>query len=120
MRDAADPRMRWFVLCVLAELGCLDTPPPSTTALAQLVTTWDPLSCGEPHRVAVELVDSDGVSTSASAPCAVGVVTVDVEHFGAYTGRVYAWAVGALERSSVAIQVDITGAVVRQHVETPQ
>ncbi|HEY0193554.1 MAG TPA: hypothetical protein VGC42_20695 [Kofleriaceae bacterium] len=100
--------------------ACLDAPPAaSSAALAQLITTWDPLACGDPHRVAVELVDDAGQTSSASAPCELGVVAVGVDHFGGYHGRVYAWAVGALARSTMAIQVEIMEAVVRQHVVTP-
>lgn len=110
--------MRWLVM-MIGLLGCLDVPPPSAMALAAVVTTWDPLACGDPHRVAVELSDDKGAPRSASAPCELGVVTVDVDHYGSYTGRVYAWAVGALERSSVAIQLEVEEPVVRQRVATP-
>ncbi|HET9620770.1 MAG TPA: hypothetical protein VFP84_05370 [Kofleriaceae bacterium] len=104
----------------LVSVGCLDAPPARDAALVALVTTWDPLACGDPHRVAVELVDAAGATSAASAPCAIGVVTLDVAHVGAYTGRVYAWAIGEPARSITPITVTIAHeGETRQHVATP-
>lgn len=99
--------------------ACLDTPSPHDPAVAEVVTTWNPLICGDPHRVEVELADVDGVTSSASAPCELGVVALDLAHFGSYTGRVYAWAIGEPARSIVPITVAITQPVVRQQIATP-
>jgi hypothetical protein len=118
---------RWLVIqlggamSVVVASGCLAAPPAHEAALAALVTTWDPLACGDPHRVAVELADDAGATSSASAPCDLGVVTLDVAHVGAYTGRVYAWAIGEPTRSITPIAVTIEReGVTRQHVATPE
>jgi hypothetical protein len=107
------------VLSVLVASGCLDTPSPHASAVAALVTTWDPLICGDPHRVEVELTDLDGATVSASAPCDLGVVALDVSHLGNYTGRVYAWEIGEPVRSITPITVAIDQPVVHQRVNTP-
>jgi hypothetical protein len=108
------------MVIAVALAGCLDTPPGASPAFARLVTTWDPLACGDPHRVAVELDDDAGLPSTASVPCELGGVTVDVAHFGGYTGRIYAWAIGAPIRSVTPITVQIDEAVVRQQVATPE
>src|SRR5689334_15092869 len=119
MRRANGGRMRWL-LClgwsawVVAALGsislgalgaCMDAPVAGGSPIARVVAAWDPLACGDPHRVAVELADDDGAAVSASTPCAIGGVTVDVGHFGSYRGRVYAWAPGAPVRSEAPLEV---------------
>jgi hypothetical protein len=109
-----------LVLVGVVASGCLDTPSPHDAAAAELVTTWDPLICGDPHRVEVELADLAGVMSAASAPCDLGVLALDVAHFGNYTGRVYAWAIGEPARSIVPITVTIDAAVAHQHVVTPE
>ena len=99
--------------------GCLDVPPESTTATARLVTAWDPLACGDPHRVVVELEDDGGAKLSAGTPCNIGGVTLDVAHLGSYHGRVYAWALDAPIRSITAIEVMIDKPIVHLQVSTP-
>ena len=99
--------------------GCLDVPPESSTATARLVTAWDPLACGDPHRVVVELEDDDGAKLSAGTPCNIGGVTLDVSHLGSYRGRVYAWALDAPIRSITAIEVVIDKPIVHLQVSTP-
>src|SRR5262249_2180550 len=83
--------------------GCLDVPPESSAATARLVTAWDPLACGDPHRVVVELEDDGGAKLSAGTPCNIGGLTLDVSHLGSYHGRVYAWALDAPIRSITSI-----------------
>lgn len=99
--------------------GCLDAPPESSPAFARLVTAWDPLACGDPHRVVVELEDDNGAPISASTPCNLGGLTVDVSHFGAYHGRIYAWALDAPIRSITAVDVTIDQPIVHLQVSTP-
>jgi len=99
--------------------GCLNVPPESGSATARLVTAWDPLACGDPHRVVVELEDDGGVKLSAGAPCNIGGVTLDVSHLGSYHGRVYAWALDAPIRSITAIEVMIDRPIVHLQVSTP-
>src|SRR5678809_1212655 len=63
--------------------GCIvDMEPPNHEPLARLVAVWDPLACGDPHRVVVELEDEDGVDVSGSAPCTIGGITLDLPGWG--------------------------------------
>jgi len=111
---------RWGAVLFWAVFAaCLDTPGAPGSAVARLVVAWDPLACGAPHRVAVELDDEADVRVSASTPCSLGAVTVDVAHTGAYHGRVYAWAIGEPVRSVTPLEVVIDQAVVRRQVATP-
>ena len=99
--------------------ACLDTPNEAGPALARLVVAWDPLACGEPHRIAIELADEVGASLSASTPCNLGGLTVDVPHFGEYRGRLYAWALAAPVRSVTPIDLVIDQPIVHWDVVTP-
>jgi hypothetical protein len=106
--------------CWIALAGCLDTPSEAAPAAARLVVTWDPLGCGEPHRVVIELADDAGEERSASVPCNLGGVTVDVGHFGVYRGRIYAWAIAAPIRSVAPLEVAIDEPIVTRQVATPR
>ena len=99
--------------------GCLDLPPESSAATARLVTAWDPLACGDPHRVVVELEDDGGAKLSAGTPCNIGGLTLDVSHLGSYHGRVYAWALDAPIRSITSIDVMIDKPIVHLQISTP-
>jgi hypothetical protein len=103
----------------LALTACLASPPAHAPAMAQLVITWDPLACGDPHRVAVELADDAGAQLAGSAPCDVGVVALDVAAYGSYSGRTYAWAIGEPIRSIAPLAIDIGEPEVRQSIATP-
>lgn len=100
--------------------ACVDAPLPPDPPQARLVASWDPLVCGDPHRVVVELEDADGVPLSRSAPCAVGGLSLDVPHFGIYQGRVYAWASGPTMRSVEPVHLTIDEPVVQWLVDTPR
>jgi hypothetical protein len=100
--------------------ACIDAPPAPGPAIARLAAAWDPLACGDPHRVAIELEDDAGVMVSASTPCNLGGLTVDVAHFGSYQGRIYAWALDAPIRSIAPIEVTIDAQIVHVLVSTPQ
>jgi len=102
-----------------ASAGCLDGPAEGPAPLARLVAGWDPLACGEPHRIVVELADEAGAMCSASAPCNLGGLTVDVGHFGSYRGRIYAWALDASIRSITPIELTIDQPIVDWYVATP-
>jgi hypothetical protein len=106
-------------MAAVALPACLDTPSDHGPSIARLVVAWDPLACGEPHRIAVELADEVGVPLSASTPCNLGGLTVDVPHFGGYRGRLYAWALGAPVRSVTPIDLVIEQPIVRWEVATP-
>lgn len=88
--------------------------------VARLVVSWDALMCGEPHRVAVELADEAGARRSASVPCNLGGITLDLGSYGVYRGRVYAWALAAPLRSESALEVMIDEPVVRWRIATPE
>ena len=100
--------------------ACIDTPPAPGLAIARLVAAWDPLACGEPHRVALELEDDSGVKVSASTPCNLGGLTLDLAHLGTYRGRIYAWALDAPIRSIAPVEVTIEEPIVHWSVATPQ
>lgn len=100
--------------------ACIDAPAEPGAPFARLVAAWDPLACGDPHRVVVELNDEDGAGVSSSTPCNIGGLTVDVAHFGTYRGRIYAWVLGAAIRSESAIEVTIGRPIVQWMVATPR
>ena len=99
--------------------ACVDTPAPDDTPQARVVAAWDPLACGDPHRVVVELADDAGAQLSVSAPCTLGGLTIDVPHFGTYHGRVYAWTLGEPDRSIATADLAVDVPVVQWAVETP-
>src|SRR5215475_744529 len=103
----------------LAFAACLDAPVESGPAIARLVIAWDPLACGAPHRVAIELSDDAGAPISASTPCNLGALGVDLDHYGAYRGQIYAWALDAPRRSVAPIELTIDKPIVRWEVATP-
>ena len=70
--------------------ACVDVPRSPPVPDAKIVAAWDPLACGEPHRIVVELEDEAGVPLSASAPCSLGGLVLDPPHFGTYRARIYA------------------------------
>jgi len=122
-------RSSLFLLCpplvtgafASAMLGaCLDAPLEPGPAVARLVTSWDPLACGEPHRIVIELEDDDGVRVSASTPCTLGALTLDVSHFGSYRGQIYAWALAAPIRSVTPLELTIDEPIVHRLVATPR
>jgi len=105
-------------------VACIDAPLPDTPSVARIVTAWDPLACGDPHRVVVELEDDDGTRLSASTTCAHGSLSLDAPHFGIYRGRIYAWQqVEHAEpeiRSEMPIRLTVDEPVVRWWVMTPR
>jgi hypothetical protein len=100
--------------------ACLDEPLPPGPSAARLIVGWDPLACGDPHRVALELEDDSGVRQSASAPCNLGGVGLGVSHYGIYHGRIYAWALDAPAHSSTPVDLTIDQPIVEWFVATPQ
>ena len=70
--------------------ACVDQPVRELPPLAQIIATWDPLACGPPHRVVLELEDDAGAKLAASMPCATGGLALDTHHLGIYRGRVFA------------------------------
>jgi hypothetical protein len=100
--------------------ACVDTPLPPSPPEARIVVAWDPLACGTPHRVAVELEDEDGARLMVSTACELGLLMVDAPHFGIYRGRIYAWSLGEPERSIVPVQLVVDQPIVRWNVMTPK
>jgi hypothetical protein len=100
--------------------SCVDEPLAATSSPARLVVAWDPLACGPPHRVVMELEGEAGGSWSAAAPCNLGGLAIDVSHHGGYRGRLYAMAPDASSRSVVAIELIIDQPIVHCHVATPR
>jgi hypothetical protein len=115
-------RRVFAVAAVLAAAGpgCLDAPMEPSPPVARLVVGWDPLACGDPHRVVVELTEDAGAVRSASAPCGLGGVAVDLAHFGIYRGRIYAWALAAPIRSIAPLEVTIEQPITDWRVATPR
>jgi hypothetical protein len=104
--------------------ACVETPLPDVEPLARLVVVWDPLDCGEPHRVAVELEDERGAPLSRSVPCELGGMSIDVPHWGVYRGRLYAWdlvpSAQAEIRSVLSVRLEIDAPVVHWYVDAPR
>jgi hypothetical protein len=103
----------------MAFVACVDTPIPDGPPVARVIVSWDPLACGPPHRIAVELEDEAGVAISASTPCTQGSLSLDAPHFGIYRGRIYAWVAGEAIRSITSVRIAVDEAVVRWIVATP-
>ena len=116
--------MRLFVLVApfwAAFVACIDSPPATDAmASARVVVQWDPLACGAPHRIAIELEDEEGRPLSSSAPCALGGLSLGVPHFGVYLGRVYAWTAEQPIRSVMPVRIDVDEPIVRWQVATPE
>lgn len=113
-----------ILICIaiaLVHAACLAPDPDELDVepAARVVIAWDPLACGDPHRVAVELEDDAGVPVSTSTVCHSGSASVDVRHFGIYRGRVYAWSAGEI-RGELPMQLAVDAPVVRWFIETPR
>ncbi len=98
--------------------ACIDTPSEPDPPPARLVASWDPLACGEPHRVVLDLEDEAGVRITSSTPCWLGGLALDVE-MGLYRGRIYAWVLDQPIRSVSAVSIAVDATIVRWQVPTP-
>jgi hypothetical protein len=108
------------VLVAVATVGCAEQPFTEPEPQSRIIAAWDPLACGDPHRVAVELEDHLGVPISRSVPCELGGVTLDVPHWGVWRGRIYAWRSGPDIRSVLTVQVEVDSPIVHWLVDTPR
>ena len=99
--------------------ACIDTPADPSIPAARVQASWDPLACGDPHRVVIELEDEGGSASASSTPCARGGLAIDLDHFGLYRGRVYAWDAGTV-RSVTPVQLNVDHAVLHWQVVTPR
>lgn len=107
-------------IAIAALASCIDTPLPESEPQSRIVVAWDPVSCGDPHRVVVELEDDLGIPISRSVPCELGGVSLDVPHWGVWRGRIYAWRTGPDIRSVLSVRVDVDSPIIHWFVETPQ
>ena len=107
-------------LAFWALFGACVVEPPSGAPLADVIFEWDPLACGDPHRVALELSDDTGQRLSTSVPCELGGAELGAVAYGSYRGRIYAWALGEDARSIAPLELDVDGRVVRTTVPTPK
>jgi hypothetical protein len=123
MRFAALVLSPWFatVLYWLCFSACIDAPMSDVDdpSIARVVVEWDPLSCGAPHRIAVELEDQAGNRLSTSTACTAGSLAIDAPHFGLYYGRVYAWQPGEVIRSITPVRLTVDEPIVRWLIATP-
>ncbi len=113
----------WIIFGSCVAAGCVDAPLPEREPQARLVTAWNALDCGEPHRVAMEIEDDDGRMLSTSVPCELGEMTIDVPAWGIYLGRIYAWSLSGSEAtisSVVPVRLEIDAPLVQWNVETPR
>jgi hypothetical protein len=106
-----------FAACIA---GCIDAPLPDVEPQSRIVASWDPLACGDPHRVVIELEDDDGRMLSRSVPCDAGGVTIDIPRFGVYWGRIYAWTFGPEIRSVLHVRIEVDAPVIFWAVDTPR
>lgn len=100
--------------------ACVDAPIAADAPTPRALVTWDPLQCGDPHRVIVELDAGDAEPIAASAPCALGAITIDAPWMGLYHGRVYAWTAGGTMRSVAPLELTLDAPVTRWEVATPR
>jgi hypothetical protein len=100
--------------------GCIDTPLPDIEPQARVIASWDPLLCGDPHRIVIELEDADGRMLSRSGPCDAGGITIDIDRWGIYQGRIYAWTLGPEIRSVSQVRLDVDAPIVVWAIDTPR
>jgi len=126
MRFETSP-LSWLFCTVVLTLAfwtcfgaCVDSPLQDDPAQAKIVASWDPLQCGAPHRVAVDLADDAGAPISSSTICAAGSLTVDAPHQGAWHGRIYAWTLGVGEHATEPVDLEVDEPVLHWQVDTPR
>lgn len=108
------------ITAVVVSTGCMDEPLRDPEPQARIVAMWDPLACGDPHRVVIELEDRFGVPVSKSVPCELGGATLAIRAWGVYEGRIYAWRLGPEIRSIIPIRIEVDAPVIYWFVETPR
>ena len=99
--------------------ACVANVPDDPEPVSRLLASWDPLACGEPHRVVLELEDESGNKIASSTPCWLGGIAVDLPSWGYYTGRIYTWVAGEPIRSITPVALVVDAAVIRWQVTTP-
>ena len=99
--------------------ACVANVPDEPEPVSRLIASWDPLGCGEPHRVVLELEDEDGNPITSSTPCWLGGLAVDLPRWGWYTGRIYTWVLDQPIRSIRNVTIAVDAAIIRWQVITP-
>lgn len=116
----AMPLLHAPLLSSLCALLCASCLAPGNPIQARVIVYWDPVSCGAPHRVGVDLEDDSGAQLTPSAPCEAGELAVDVPHLGEYRGWIYAHALGETAHVVASIELAVDTVVVRFPIETPR
>lgn len=112
--------MQLLLVCLTVLTACIDAPVEAEVPpIARVIVHWDPLACGDPHRVAVELEDDAGARLSSSTACTTGSLVLDTAHYGLYYGRIYAWRAGEEIRAVTPVRLVIDEPIVRWLVATP-
>jgi len=99
--------------------ACVADVPEEPEPVSRLLASWDPLACGDPHRVVVELEDESGNPVSGSTPCWLGGIALDLPRWGWYTGRIYTWVQGEPIRSVRSVRLAVDAPLIRWQVITP-
>lgn len=112
----------WLFAAVFWTLfgACVADIPDEREPVSRLIASWDPLACGEPHRVVLELEDESGNPITSSTPCWLGGIAVDLPSWGWYTGRIYSWVLDAPIRSIHPMSIAVDAPLVRYQLLTPQ
>lgn len=108
------------LVAVALVAGCLSTlPDDDDPPASRVIVQWDPLDCGDPHRVVLELEHEDGTDTSSSVPCVLGSLSVDLSQWGVYFGRFYAWTAGVPIRRIEPVTLTVDAPVIHWHLADP-
>lgn len=100
--------------------GCLSTVPDDDEPPAsRVIVQWNPLECGEPHRVVLELEHEDGTDASSSVPCILGSLTLELGQWGIYFGRFYGWEAGVPIRGVEAVTLTVDAPVIHWQLTEP-
>lgn len=84
-----------------------------------MIVQWDPLACGHPHRVVLELEHDDGTDASSSVPCVLGSMAIDLPQWGLYFGRFYAWEAGVPIRRVEPVTMTIDAPIIHWQLAEP-
>lgn len=120
MMDLRSLSVLVFAIAFAAQPACLTTlPDDDRPPAARVVVQWDPLACGEPHRVVLELEHDDGTDASSSVPCVIGSMTIDLPQWGIYFGRFYGWMAGEPLRREEPVTLTVDAPVIHWQLSEP-
>lgn len=115
VRSAATCSLLSLTLPTCAEAASV-IPAPA----AHLVVEWEPLDCGSPGDVVVMVTDEVGETLRSSAPCSLGIVAIELWHWGIYYARACARRSGRLVCATPPTAIAVDDRWVRLPVATPQ